>query len=109
MPSFGEKSAFDSIGITLTNEESVLGEDGRRYVVTLHDPSSYSGWYYALATPEEDYWKTLKSINTLFIGAIAASLLLGVLAATLLLRRNYQPLRNITKMLRDKGGQQRRI
>ena len=104
LASFGDKSAFDSIGITITNEESVIGEDGRRYVVTLHDPSPYSGWYYALATPEEDYWKVLKSINTLFIGAIAASLLLGVVTATFLLRRNYRPLRNITKMLRDKGG-----
>lgn len=100
--SFGGNNAFQELDFTLEPEKSIIGNDGKSYVITYGASAQYD-WYYTVATPELNYWFTLKRTTNFYILSIVISIFIGVVAAWLLLRRNYRPLFNITKTLRKYG------
>ena len=95
---FGGSRAILTLDLNRPTGEAVKGTDGQSYVLT-YAQSQQADLYYVVATPEGSYWSTLARVNFLFIAAISIALLLGIAIVWLLLRRNYRPLENITRLL----------
>lgn len=100
--SYGSNHALQTLDFTLSPEQSILGNDGKSYVIT-YDTSDQYDWYYVVATPEDNYWFTLRRTTYFYIFTIIISICIGCISALLLLRRNYRPLLNITKTLSKFG------
>lgn len=98
--------AFSSAGETPVPsglEQLPAGADrvqagGEVYICATAD-SAQSGWRFALLLPKQIYWKKAKFCFLLNLGSLLAALVLGLLSALLLVRKNYRPVSGILKLM----------
>lgn len=99
-------AAFSSAGETPVPaglEQLAHGMDrvqtgGETYICTTAD-SAQSSWRFVMLMPERLYWKKAKFCFLLNLGSLLAALVLGLLSALLLVRKNYRPVSGILKLI----------
>lgn len=101
-------STGDSALLDALEQASALGEgflpiNGTQYTVSSAD-SSLNGWRYLSIQPQHAVVPRLRFTRNLSLGIFAAVLVLGVMAAWGLSRRNYRPLEHLMDTLRHQSG-----
>lgn len=76
---------------------------GERYsVVTVK--SRVNGWTYATAIPSYQFFEQVGQIRTIILLVFAFTVLMGIVAAMLLARRQYHPIRDLLEFASMQGG-----
>ncbi|MFS0726241.1 helix-turn-helix domain-containing protein [Paenibacillus sp. 1P07SE] len=76
---------------------------GERYsVVTVK--SSVNGWTYATAIPSYQFFEQVGQIRTIILLVFGITALTGIIAAMLLARRQYHPIRDLLEFASLEGG-----
>lgn len=74
--------------------------EGNRHIV-MKTESERWGWTYTSAIPESVFWNEIHPLNTSIVLSLFACLLAGSIAMIVLLRKNYLPLNELVKKLRE--------
>ena len=76
----------------------------KRSMMVIHTISEKNGWRYAAVLPAARIMGRVRYVRVLTLGAACLSLILGLLIAYYLARRNVKPLREIVEMMTNLFG-----
>lgn len=97
---FGNDFSVDFLDLSLPSGSQVFTLNDDSYIF-MYSKSSQTDWCFSIITPETNFWQTAQSLRLLFIGSFLVSLLLGIMLAWLLLRRNYKPIGSILNIIKS--------
>jgi AraC-like DNA-binding protein len=82
----------------------VHGEFAGRESVAVFTSSREADWKYVSVIPASVFWENIKYVRLLTAIGVVSCVILGGLAASFFLRRNYKPISDLTHVVEEQSG-----